>query len=539
VTESRRAKIVNVDDQDVPRYVKTRDLQESGFVVTEARSGAEGLKLIESEKPDIVLLDVQLPDITGYEVCAFIKKKWPEVMVLLTSSTFTTSPHRTRGLDSGADAYLVQPAEPLELAAAVNSLLRIRKAEDNLRALNTTLEQRVKDRVAELETANVQLKLEIDQRERAEAALVQSQKMEAVGQLTGGLAHDFNNLLTAVVGNLDLIRMRATDSRIVRHAEHAFKAAERGSKLTAQLLAFSRTQKLATVAVNLNELIEGMYELLNQALGAETTIEKKLLPGLPTVLADANQLELAILNLSINARDAMPDGGVLTITTSLDPVNAERVIICVGDTGTGMPPDVVARAFDPFFTTKPPGKGTGLGLSQVYGIVRQVGGDVTIDTAVGKGTNIRIALPVAHAAAKRENTELSHVSGGNSETVLIVDDDPDVRQIMSGVLSDLGYKVQEAVDGSAALDVLQNCRPDLLVLDFAMPGTNGADVAAAARRHNENLRILFVSGYSDTAALEKAVGKTALLHKPFRPAEFAAAVRSALDTPGLATAAQK
>jgi DNA-binding response OmpR family regulator len=528
VREGGNIVILNVDDQDAPRYVKTRDLQEAGFAVIEARAGAEALRLIERERPPIVLLDVDLPDITGYDACAFIKKKWPDVMVLMTSSTFTTSMHRTRGLDAGADSYLVQPAEPLELAAAVNALLRIRKAEDNMRSLNATLEQRVRDRVSDLEAANLNLKHEIEQRQRFEAALVQSQKMEAIGQLTGGLAHDFNNLLTAVVGNLDLIRMRATDPRIRRQAEHAFKAAQRGSKLTAQLLAFSRTQKLATVPVDLNELIKDMGQLVNQTLGAEITVETELAHGLPHALADANQLELAILNLSINARDAMPNGGTLTISTKLDPVDKERVIVCVADTGTGMPPDVVARAFDPFFTTKPPGKGTGLGLSQVYGIVRQIGGDVMIDTAPGKGTRINIALCVAGAVAEHENAEATEVSRG-SESVLIVDDDPDVREIMSGVLSDLGYQVKEAGSGEAALDLLRSHRPDLMVLDFGMPGSNGAEIAAAARQSNERLRILFVSGYSDTSAIEKAVGKAALLRKPFRPAEFAAAVRSSLD----------
>jgi DNA-binding response OmpR family regulator/two-component sensor histidine kinase len=530
VNEAQNIVIVNVDDQDAPRYVKTRDLQESGFTVIEARTGAEALRIIEVERPPVVLLDVELPDITGYDVCAFIKKKWPGVMVLMTSSTFTTSFHRTRGLDSGADSYLVQPAEPLELAAAVNALLRIRRAEDNMRALNATLEQRVKDRVADLEAANLKLKHEIEQRQRAEEALVQSQKMEAIGQLTGGLAHDFNNLLTAVVGNLDLIRKRATDPRIARQAEHAFKAAERGSKLTAQLLAFSRTQKLATVPVDLNALIHGLGELLNQTLGAEITVDTDLAAGLPHALADANQLELAILNLSINARDAMPDGGTLTISTRKDPLDRERVIVCVADTGTGMPPEVAARAFDPFFTTKPPGKGTGLGLSQVYGIVQQIGGDVAIDTAHGQGTRINIMLRVAHGFAAREISESDDVSRG-SEIVLIVDDDPDVRQIMSGVLSDLGYRVKEAPNGEAALDMLKDFRPDLLVLDFGMPGTNGAEVAAAARRHDSGLRILFVSGYSDTSAIESAVGKITLLRKPFRPAEFSSAVRAALDEP--------
>jgi CheY-like chemotaxis protein len=274
-----------------------------------------------------------------------------------------------------------------------------------------------------------------------------------------------------------------------------------------------------------------MSQLLNQTLGAEIAVEIDLADELPHALADTNQLELAILNLSINARDAMAHGGTLTISTRQDPLDKERIIVCVADTGTGMPPEVVARAFDPFFTTKPPGKGTGLGLSQVYGIVRQIGGDVIIDTAPGKGTRINIALRVAHAVAAQENIELPHVSRG-SETILVVDDDPDVRNIMCGVLSDLGYQVREAGNGEAALDILSHHRPDLMVLDFGMPGSNGAEVAVMARQASEGLRILFVSGYSDTSAIEKAAGKATLLHKPFRPAEFAAAVRSSLDTPG-------
>jgi CheY-like chemotaxis protein len=300
--------------------------------------------------------------------------------------------------------------------------------------------------------------------------------------------------------------------------------------LTAQLLAFSRTQKLATAPVDLNALIEGMGELVNQTLGAQITVLTELSSGLPHALADANQLELAILNLSINARDAMPEGGTLTISTRSDSRNNDRVVVCVADTGTGMPPDVVARAFDPFFTTKPPGKGTGLGLSQVYGIVRQLGGDVTIDTAVGNGTRVNIALPMAHTAARSEHATPDHLSRG-SETILVVDDDPDVREIMTGVLSDLGYQVKEANSGETALSMLRSFQPDLLVLDFGMPGANGAEVAASARHQNDGLRILFVSGYSDTSAIERAAGRAALLHKPFRPAEFAAAVRSSLDAP--------
>jgi signal transduction histidine kinase len=523
--------ILNVDDIEAQRYVKTRDLKAAGFDVIEARTGAEALRLVEEQRPPVVLLDVQLPDISGFEVCAFIKQKWPEVMVLQTSATFTDSSHRILGLNAGADSYLVQPAEPLELAAAIKSMLRVRSSEDALRALNATLDRQVQDRTAELASANRKLRQEIAQREKAEAALLQAQKMEAVGQLTGGLAHDFNNLLTAVVGNLDLIRTRSTEPRIARMAENAFKAAERGSKLTAQLLAFSRTQKLATEAVNLNQLIKGMYELLNQSLGANVRIETKLDPSAPAVIADANQLEVGILNLAINARDAMPDGGMLTIATSVEESNDRIIVLSVSDTGTGMPPDVIARAFDPFFTTKPPGKGTGLGLSQVYGIVRQMGGDIDIESKVGEGTSVRLLLrrsdPVNNVADENER----HLQNGHFERILVVDDDHDVRAIMVSFLSDIGYLVHEADHGAAALALQERVKPQLMIIDFAMPGTNGADIVKAARAIQPSLSILFVSGYADSGALEAAVGSAPFLRKPFRPAELASAVRAALDRP--------
>jgi signal transduction histidine kinase len=524
-----RIVVLNVDDLESQRYVKTRDLEASGFAVIEAQTGAEALRLVEQHKPPIVLLDVQLPDISGYEVCAFIKRKWPEVMVLQTSATFTESEDRISGLNAGADSYLVQPAEPTELAAAINALLRLRRSEDALRALNATLDRQVQERTTELNDANDQLRREMSQRQRAEAALLQAQKMEAVGQLTGGLAHDFNNLLTAVVGNLDMIRARATEPRIARLAENAFKAAERGSKLTAQLLAFSRTQKLATAPVDLNRLIEDMYELLNQSLGANINITTRLDPVAPVVMADGNQLEVGILNLAINARDAMPDGGSLIISTACDETDDRRVILTVSDTGTGMPPDVVARAFDPFFTTKPPGKGTGLGLSQVYGIVRQMGGEVDIVSRVGEGTSFRLMLRRGNVAASIAHEIENGSANGRAERILVVDDDQDVRALMVTFLSEIGYLVHEAENGDAALAMQGAVNPQLMVIDFAMPGNNGAEVVKAARVAQPTLPILFVSGYADTSALESAVGSAPFLRKPFRPAELAAAVRAAID----------
>jgi signal transduction histidine kinase len=525
---STPVRVLNVDDQEAERYIKSRDLRAGGFNVVEASTGAEALRLADEHCFPVVLLDVQLPDIDGYKVCAYIKEKWPEVMVLMTSATFTTSDDRTLGLNSGADSYLVQPAEPLELIAGINALVRIRHAEDALRELNAILEQKVEARVAELATANARLRSEIAQRLEAESALVQAEKMQAIGQLTGGLAHDFNNLLTAIVGSLDLIRQRTAEPRVIRLADNAFKAAERGSKLTAQLLAFSRTQKLVTAPVDVNVLIGGMQDLLNQSLGASVIVKTELPNGLPPATTDATQLELAILNLAINARDAMPEGGVITISTGASDAGA--ILISVSDTGVGMPAAVISRAFDPFFTTKPLGKGTGLGLSQVYGFVRQTGGEVSIESAVNKGTKVTLRLPVAVGHATPDGAiEVASAKSGKSGKLLVVDDDAEVREFVSGVLADLGYEVREAPRGEEALAMLPDLSPDLLIIDFAMPGLNGADVVIAARKHNAALKVLVMSGFADSTALQTAVGELALLRKPFRPGELAAAVQTALE----------
>jgi signal transduction histidine kinase/DNA-binding response OmpR family regulator len=636
--------VLNVDDQEPERYVKRRDLEAGGFSVVDATTGAEALQLVEKLKPAVVLLDVKLPDISGHEVCRYIKRKWPEVMVLMTSATFTGSDNRAQGLDTGADSYLVQPAEPVELIAAINAMLRIRRSEDVLRNLNISLDARVKEQGEALSRAINALRASADrmrtllqatyifqgymtpdgvlldanraslegikakiedvvgqpfwdspwftgtpgmpdmvrqavaraatgevvqqsivvnlpdgersfdmalrpvkndagvvvgivpeavettQRLKAEAALRQSMKMEAIGQLTGGLAHDFNNLLTAVVGNLDLIRNRSTEANIRKWAENAFRAAERGSKLTSQLLAFSRTQKLDTAAIDLNGLITGMKELLDRSLGPTIMVKFELSLGLPAATADANQLELAILNLSLNARDAMPDGGTLTIATSRSSGNAKLITVSVTDTGEGMSPEVTARAFDPFFTTKPTGKGTGLGLSQVYGIVRQAGGEVTIDSKVGQGTKVTLSLPVAseHIVAERSYNAAAAVATRH-EKLLLVDDDSDVRDIVGRVLEELGYEVRQVSSGHEALATLLGFNPDLLIVDFAMPNMNGAEIVTAARARNAGLKILFVSGYADSSILESAVGNAPLLRKPFRPSELAAAVRTTLD----------
>jgi PAS domain S-box-containing protein len=429
-----------------------------------------------------------------------------------------------------------EEGRPHRMAGVSLDITARKKAEEELHRHREKLEELVAERTRELEAANRRLIAEASERERAEARLRQSQKMEAVGQLTGGIAHDFNNLLTAISGNLELIQARTKEERTARLAANAATAVERGAKLTGQLLAFSRTQRLALRPVDVNAAIDAMQDLLVRSLGPTIDIEAHLDTTIGLAVADANQLELAILNLAINARDAMPEGGTLHIATSeaVDPADdlppGRYVIVSVTDTGTGMPPEVLDRALEPFYTTKPVGKGTGLGLSQVYGIARQSGGTVRIESAMGEGTTVRVLLPSAGAAAVRDDAAAEHqpLINGRRELVLVVDDDPDVRRLLVNGLEALGYRVAEAAHGRAGVDALERATPDLMIVDYAMPGMTGAEVAAAALRRHPGLPIMFATGYADTAALAGELTSLPVLRKPFQLAELAKAVADAL-----------
>jgi PAS domain S-box-containing protein len=387
-------------------------------------------------------------------------------------------------------------------------LLEARRAAEaagsELRELNLTLEARIAEAV--------------EQRMQAEEALRQSQKMEAIGQLTGGIAHDFNNLLTGIIGNLELLDVRISRGRlsdIDRYIVAARGAAKRAAALTHRLLAFARRQPLDPKPTNLNRLIAGMEELIRRAMGPAIEIEVVGAAGLWTTIIDPNQLENALLNLCINARDAMPDGGRLTVETAnkwLDERAARErdlpagqyVSLCVTDTGTGMPPEVIERIFDPFFTTKPRGQGTGLGLSMIHGFMRQSGGQVRVYSEIGQGTTMCLYLPRHYAGkdeadASAEPAEAPRAEAG--ETVLVVDDEPSVRMLIAEVLEELGYVAIEAGDGAAGLKVLQSdARVNLLITDLALPGgMNGRQLADAARAVRPDLRVLFITGYSENA----------------------------------------
>ncbi|MFT8243298.1 PAS domain S-box protein [Roseomonas sp. BN140053] len=358
------------------------------------------------------------------------------------------------------------------------------------------------------------------QLEQSREQLFQAQKMEAVGHLTGGLAHDFNNLLTGITGSLDLLKARVAQGRIGdldRYITAAQGAASRAAALTHRLLAFARRQTLDPKPTDPNRLVADMVELIQRTVGPEIQVETVLATGVWPTLCDPNQLENAILNLSINARDAMPDGGRLSIETSntwlddraaraRDMPPGQYVAVSVSDTGSGMPPEVVARAFDPFFTTKPIGQGTGLGLSMIYGFAKQSGGQVRIHSAPGMGTTVRILLPRHRGAAEAEEAPAELAAAPRAEqgeTVLVVDDEPTVRMLVTEVLEELGYAAIEAADGAGGLRVLQSdVRLDLLITDVGLPGgMNGRQMADAARQTRPGLRVLFITGYAENAVV--------------------------------------
>lgn len=430
-----------------------------------------------------------------------------------------------------------------------------KKTEEALRNLNETLEERVSARTEQLAQANQRLQNEMFERERAEDALRHAQKMEAVGQLTGGIAHDFNNMLTGIIGSLDLMQRYIADGRadeIGRFTEAAVSSANRAAALTHRLLAFSRRQSLDRKTLNVNELIHSLEDLIRRTKGDPIELTLRLADDVWPISTDVSQLENALLNLVINARDAMPDGGELLIETAnvyldgndittLEPVKAgDYLMLAVSDNGTGMTPSVRAKAFDPFFTTKPIGQGTGLGLSMIYGFAQQSGGHVSLDSLPNQGTCVRLYLPRLNLL-EPERPVVETLSAAPTatcgETVVVVEDDPAVRMLVLDLLKELGYLAHEAADASAALPLLESeLRVDLLVTDVGLPGMNGRQLAEIARQHRPGLKVLFMTGYAQKAAerqgfLEDGMDMVA---KPFSIEVLANKIREMINqTPSL------
>ncbi len=450
-------------------------------------------------------------------------------------STFYTAEDREAG----------KPAHALAVAAREGKYeaeaWRIRK--DGTRLWASVLIDAIRNREGRI-VGFAKITRDMTEKRAMQEQLHQSQKMEAIGQLTGGVAHDFNNLLTVILGNLDTIsrRISGDDRRLRRAVDHAMQGAERAATLTQQLLAFARRQPLNPKPTDVSKLVTDMGELIHRALRENIVVEMVLAPEIWYAEVDPHQLESALLNLAVNARDAMPHGGKLTIETGNahlpegfgEIASGDYVVICVSDTGCGMTPEVMARAFDPFFTTKLIGEGTGLGLSQVFGFIKQSGGHVRLQSEPGSGTTVRLYLPrlVGELPVAEQRPTRSAVPAQADETVLVVEDDDDVRIYSTDTLRELGYAVLEARDGLSALRMIEH-HPEvqLLFTDVGLPGINGRELVDAARARQPGLRVLFTSGYERSALMHdsRLEAGVELLTKPFTRAQLASRIRAVLD----------
>jgi signal transduction histidine kinase len=533
-------------------------LQDGGLSVLACRDLSDLLQAMEAGAGLAVIADEGLFGADMAHLSAWIgsQPSWsdfPVVLLTQRGGSIERNPALQRASEAlGNVSFLERPFHPTTLLSAVRTALRGRRRQyearsriEEIRRGETLLERRVAERTAELESANRMLAGQIAERERAESALRQAQRLEAVGQLTSGVAHDFNNLLTVVIGNIEQLKKLDLDERARRRLSMMEEASGRGARLTAQMLAFSRRQKLEPRSVDLNDTVRSMGDLLESSIGGSVDIQPPALADdLWPALIDPTQIELVILNLAINARDAMAVGGRLTIATRNVEVTADQateelpagqfIEVAVTDNGSGMSEAVLARAFEPFFTTKPVGKGSGLGLSQVFGVARQSGGGVRIATAEGQGSTISVFLPRAFQSSAPVRPDVAHESLRDARgTVLVVDDDEAVRQVTAEYLTDLGYAVLEAGSGGAAVERFRDqASIAAVLLDFAMPGMNGRDVAREIRNIRATVPILFVTGYADAAALSEA-DPAAVVSKPFSRRDLALALETVLsDAPG-------
>ena len=540
VTERMAAERARLESESL--YKGLFDAIDEGFCIIEFFDGPHGpdSDYIHISANDAYARHAGIPNVVGQKLREMVPDEADAWVARYGAVLRTGEPIRFQQELVATGRYLelaairIEPPSRKQVAVLFQDITARRNAERALAELNATLERKVEERTADLLAV--------------EDALRQAQKMEAVGQLTGGIAHDFNNILTGIIGSLEMMSTRLAQGRVAdleRYINGAMGASRRAASLTQRLLAFSRRQTLDPRPTDLNTLINGMLDLIVRSVGPEIEVETAGAAGLWTTYVDAGQLENALLNLCINARDAMPDGGKVTIETSnrwmderaarvrgLEP--GQYVSLCVSDTGSGMPPEIVARAFDPFFTTKPIGQGTGLGLSMVYGFAGQSGGAARIYSEVGKGTMICLYLP-RHAGEAAQDAELPPDIGDapraqGGETVLVVDDEPLVRMLAVEQLEELGYSVIEAGDGHAALRILNSPRAiALLITDVGLPGgMNGRQLADAARVQRPGLEVLFITGYAENAVLNHGHLEPGMhvMTKPFPADEFARRVRS-------------
>jgi len=645
----REIRLLIVDDNAATRYALRRRMELHDFVVLEAGTGNEGLALIAAEAPDALILDVNLPDMSGFDIVRLLRSE-PRTALLpvvhVSAASIQTADIVT-GLEAGADAYLVHPVDADVLLATLRTLLRVRDTEYALResearfreifvnisapiavmdadlkvhecnhafaqliqksiSPHTMLDslaadqeeiiqqlragllagerwrgtllmsvkgevretewqispyrtpelslvfvedvtehrQREQSHLRQLDTVNTQLAHEVAERARTEAQLLQAQKMDAIGKLTGGIAHDFNNLLTGIITGIELIKKRTDENRperVARYADAALASAMSAAALTHRLLAFARQQPLDARPIDVNEHIRSLADLLSRTIGKRITLTLDLTSKSAVALVDSSQLESAILNLVINARDALPGGGNVRVTTFAahskgDPRVADGAYIAlsVKDDGIGIEHSVIDKVFDPFFTTKPIGEGTGLGLSTIYGFARQSGGDVLIRSVAGHGTEVTLMIPAAVDVLPAQAEPGMPVQPGAGEHILIVEDTASVRMFVNELLVDNGYRCTQAADVVTALDILENDPTvDLLLSDVGLPHMNGRELADRARVWRENLPVLFMTGYAENAVnRQHFLGERMdMVIKPFQLNALLEKVRKMLESP--------
>jgi len=552
VSTTDKVNILLVDDQPAKLLSYEVMLGELDENLLRASSASEALQLLLKHDVAVVLIDVCMPDLDGFELAAMIREhpRFEKTALIFVSAIHLTDLDHLRGYEVGAVDYVPVPVVPALLRAKVRVFSDLYRKTRMLERMNDQLELRVAERTAALEKMNAELERRVEERtQEREAALAQihqMQKLESLGKLTGGVAHDFNNLLTVVIANLELLRKRVPpDRRIERLIEGAVAGAERGVMLTSRMLAFARRQELKPEAVDLPKLVDGMADLMRHSLGPSIEVATTFGNDLMPIQVDRSQLELAILNLALNARDAMPLGGRLAINGRGEKLRGSNphelapgnyVLIEVADAGTGMDETTLKRATEPFFTTKGTGKGTGLGLSMVHGFVVQSGGAIDIRSAIGSGTTVQLWLPATESAAldPSETTPRRKGKGKRAYRVLVVDDDPLVSSGTAGMLEDLGHSVLEAASGNAALELLRSEPPfDLVITDHAMPGMSGTELARQLRQTWPTLPVLLVTGYAELPNGENP--GLPRLAKPYRQEELGACIVELIENGSIAS----
>jgi len=571
------ATILVVDDYAENRAVLIELLRYYGHRMLEAQDGVEGLAAIETGQPDLVIADILMPTMNGFEFVSRLRQHDSSkcVPVIFYSATFIDSEMQALARACGVSRLIPKPAEPEEVLRIVNEALtspdpcnasdatphpavevvqilnkKLFEKNQELLTLNEQLEARISQRTADLAKANQRLQQEIQQREKAQRELHQLQRLDAIGRLAGGVAHDFNNLLGVILGHSEILMDRVAEPGLQRGLEVIKSSAKRGAMLARQLLAFGRRQVLDPKVLDVRSVLRDLEKLLRSLLGENIELEFRFDPKCSNVEVDPSQLEQVIMNLAINAHDAMPNGGKLTCSVGdvvLDESYVARRIVvtsgsyvqlAVADTGCGMTEEVQTHIFEPFFTTKELGKGTGLGLATVYGIVKQSGGYIWVYSEVGHGTVFKIYLPVVAVKVRRPPAAppIEEDTSRGSETILLVEDDASLRDVTTEFLRSGGYTVLAAASPAEALQIAQTHigQIDFLLTDVIMPQMNGRELAAKLNAKQPALRVLYVSGYTDGIIREGTRGVLdpglAFLQKPYTRHSLTRKIREVLDS---------